>query len=432
MTPGQIHPKREDLLHYIWLNQKFNKANLTTEEGLALIVFNQGYHNHDSGPDFKEARIKIDGISWNGHVEIHIRSSDWLRHGHEKNPVYDDVILHVVWTNDKTIKRTDGTIIPTLALSDRTDPGLIERHQSLTDNLSAVPCAQSLNKVNNITRYGMLDRVAVERLQEKATRIRGFMDETKSDWEETTYRLLCRNFGFNKNTQPFESLARTLPLNILRKYKENQFQLEALLFGQSGFLNNRINDSYFQALKKEYLYLAHKHVLSQSVVFETWKFNRLRPANFPTLRMAQLAAIFHDSYQLFHRMVYSENILDIKALLSKTVSSYWQHHYNFGKKTESKTGNMGMQSVEILIINTVIPLQVAFGHSIGNLNFTDKALAFLQQLPPEKNKIIHHWKSLGVVVNNAFDTQALLQLYNHYCKSKKCLSCLIGHSILTN
>ncbi|PZR38900.1 MAG: DUF2851 domain-containing protein [Azospira oryzae] len=420
----------ESFLHYIWQFQYFDKNALTTTDGEAIIVYKQGHHNTDSGPDFSNAKIKIGTIEWAGHVEIHINASAWNEHRHQHDDAYNNVILHVVWQNDKPIFAKDGSRIPTLELKNRIAASLIHHYHQLINTSSVVPCKQSLPQVNDITRLSMSDRVLVERLQSKSQWIRDVYSSTGNDWEEATYQLLARNFGFKVNNDPFLLLAQRLPYKLILK-QSSSIQVEALIFGMAGFLEAGMKDDYFNALQREFKQHQTKYRLEDKVLNPAqWRFLRLRPANFPTIRLAQFSALLSKSRSLFSSIIEAASYADLVRLFTTSQSAYWQNHYRFGKKSNSTISALGDASIDSLIINSVAPLLTAYGIERDEPSYIDRAQEILQQIPAEANTITRIWDQLNWKVKTAFDSQALTELYTHYCKRRNCLNCSIGASIL--
>lgn len=420
---------QESFLHYIWQFQYFDKNDLRISSGEKLEVFSQGTLNGNSGPDFSNAKIKLAEMEWAGSVEIHVNSGSWYDHHHDADPAYENVVLHVVWAVDKEVLRTDGTPMPTLVLENRVDKSLIARYQNLLNNPSPIPCEKLFPNVHEIIKHGMLDKALMERLEHKATQIIQLLEASNNDWEVVTYQLLARNFGFKVNYEPFFQLANSIRRTILLKHGDNLTQIEALLFGQAGFLDHGIKDDYHKTLKHEYHVLSAKYRLeNQKIEKEQWKFLRLRPANFPTIRIAQFSALIHRHKNLFSRLIDPDS--NIRLLFQVNTSPYWQSHYRFGRKTVRSISGMGEESIDNLIINTVAPLLVAYGRGQDDQYMVDRTVQLLQQVKAEKNRITKSWAELGFSVKNAFDSQALIELNNNYCLKRRCLACNIGVAIL--
>jgi hypothetical protein len=420
---------QESFLHYIWQFQYFDKKELQVSSGEKLEVFFPGTLNDDAGPDFSNAKIRLGNIDWAGSIEIHVKSSGWYDHHHDADGAYENVVLHVVWDEDKEVLRNDGTAIPTLVLKGRVDETIITRYQKLVQNPSAIPCEKIFPKVSDIVKYGMLDKALMQRLENKANQIVQLLQPSNNDWEEVTYQLLARNFGFKINYDPFFQLANVVRRKTLLKHGDNLTQIEALLFGQAGFLDFGIQDDYFKELQREYKVLSSKYDLgNQKLRRESWKFLRLRPANFPTIRIAQFSALFQKNRNFFSKLI--EPDVEIVKLFDVRTSSYWHSHYRFGRKTARSISGLGMESVNNLLINTVVPLLVAYGKSQDDQEMIDRAVALLHGIKAEKNKITKAWSEIGLPVKDSFDSQALIELNNHYCLKRRCLACNIGVDIL--
>jgi len=422
----------ESFLQYIWQSQYFDKRDLETTEGEKIEIFRQGTLNTDSGPDFSNGKIKIDSIEWAGNIELHIKSSEWLQHHHDVDAAYDNVILHVVWKDDKPVTRKDGSRIPTIEIGNRVDQSLINQYHKLMDTSFVVPCGKLLAGVNDLTRLSMLDKTLVERLEFKSRFVRTLLIRNNNDWEETCYQLLARNFGFKVNSEAFLQLAQNLPYRILLKHADHPIQVEALLYGVAGFLEGGIkNDIYFNTLQKEFKILNVKYQLEERKLDPVqWRFLRLRPANFPTVRIAQFSAIISSTKNIFSKIIDAKSYADLIIFFQIRQSDYWHNHYRFGIKSKSKVRDLGQSSSDILIINSVAPLLVAYGLEKDEEDYIARAQNILQQMPAESNKITRTWDALNWKVKNAFDSQGLIELYNNHCQSKNCLNCAIGASLM--
>lgn len=418
----------EQFLHYIWKYQKFEQNELKLTDNQTLKVFYPGNHNQDSGPDFEEARIKIDSIEWAGQVEIHLHSSDWNHHNHQHDPAYKNVILHVVWKHDKEIQ-LNGAKIPTLELKSIVDPTLIEKYKKHVQSTQEILCANQLMEVSPLTKRSMLDRTLVERLEEKADRILSHLKNNTNDWEDATYRTLAANFGFATNKEAFIRLTELLPFTKLKKALQDEQSTEALLFGQAGFLDVQ-KDEYQSALKSTYDFLRKKFDLVEPMVSAQWKFGRLRPGNFPSVRLAQLASLLHHQPRLFTVLTTTENTKELRKQLCPTLNPYWQRHYDFGKEREKAIEHFGQTTFENILINTVAPLLAAYARHTANTRYMDRAIELLESLSAESNRITKKWSKTGTEPKTAFDSQALIQLFNSYCQKRRCLQCNIGVEIL--
>jgi hypothetical protein len=421
---------REDFLHFLWRWKRFDGNGLQTTTGEALEILHPGELNTDAGPDFFNAKIRIGETLWAGNVEIHLKSSDWMLHQHQDNGSYQNVILHVVLNEDqKVFRNNDGEPIPTLELKDRVSLPLYNKYQQLVLEKEQIPCHAFYKDIPEILRLNWLDRLLVERLEQKTEQIAIFLENTNQSWEETFYIALARNFGLKVNAMPFELLAKSLSLHILSKYKNSLFQIEALLFGQAGLLDASLNDEYAQKLRKEYLFLAQKHQLTP-INPDLWRFLRLRPVNFSTVRLAQFAQLIFQSVHLFSKILEAKTVRELEHLFDAGVSEYWETHYVFDKKSAKRTKNTGKEFVQLLLINTIVPFLFHYGKSKSLPDFQDKALFFLENLPAEVNAILDKWIEIGAKPRNAYHTQAFLTLTNQYCKEKRCLECAMGNAIL--
>ena len=420
----------ESFLHYIWQHQYFNKKDLQISSGEQIQIIKQGLHNSNAGPDFSEAKIKIENIDWAGSVEIHIKSSDYLVHKHQLDKAYDNVILHVVWDHDKELKRNDGTAMPTLELKSRIDEPLLKEYKTLINSAFQIPCSNSFSKVADLVKVSMVEQALIQRLNAKSDKVKSIYQQTKGDWEETFYQVLSINFGFKVNGEAFHTLAKVLPLKVIRKVTADLWKKEALLFGMAGFLEEILEDEYHQSLKKEFKFLSHKHGLEESKMHKAqWKFLRLRPANFPTIRIAQLATML-SSPKIFSEILEATKADELKKLLVAAPSAYWQKHFSFAKKSKGTHHKLGELSIENIIINTVVPVLVAYSFQKGEEQYFNRALDLLQQLKSESNSITRQWQSLGLKLNSAFDSQGLIEQMNSNCKKRNCLNCAVGSAIL--
>ncbi|WP_118951538.1 DUF2851 family protein [Taibaiella helva] len=417
----------ELLLQYLWKNALFNPADLRTNEREPVVVVHPGIWNTNSGPDFAEARIKIGSEVWVGSVELHLRTSDWHRHRHGTDPSYQNIILHVVYEDDEPLA---GTTFPTLELKPHLDPSILDRYYKLMNLGQTIPCAAQLKDIPDILWITWMDRLLAERWENRLDEWELLWIQAGKDWRTLLYYRLAANFGFHVNRVAFLDLALSLPLSILSRHRNNLLQTEALLFGQAGMLDGKTSDAYMLELEKEYHFLRRKYQLVP-VNAHRWKFMRLRPPNFPTLRIAQFAMLVHKSLDLFARMMEVKDAASVLPLLDVQASSYWDDHYRFGEKTkESQVKHLGQEAAVNIIINTVAPMQYLYSRLQGRASLHEESLNLLQSLRPERNAIIREWKSLGVAVDNAAHSQALIQLFNHYCTPKSCLNCSIGNRLI--
>ena len=420
----------EDFLQYIWQHRLYlPEGNLTTE-GETVESLQPGQPNTHAGPDFTDARVRIGDTLWAGCVEVHLKSSDWERHGHHTDPAYNNVVLHVVYQHDTDTWNARRQKIPVMEL--HFDARYYENYNRLADSKARIACSGELDKVDELNLSLWLERLGIERLEQKADAIMQTYAATGNNWEETLYQRLARNFGFSLNALPFESLAKSLSFNILLKYRDNLQQIEALLFGQAGMLaDDNITDTYYMVLQKEYLYLQKKFNLIPVDRF-LWKFLRLRPINFPTLRIAQFAALTHRNEHLFSQIIEVNSVEVFEKLFDLQASAYWDTHYIFGKESPKRNKSFGKSAIRTILINTVVPFLFAYGKARGKEDFCTRSISILENLPPEKNSILAQWDALGIHNPDAFTSQALLQLANEYCQPKRCLSCNIGNKIVLN
>jgi hypothetical protein len=421
---------KEELLHFIWKYQLFNHKFLFTRQGEPLEIIHPGQHNHDSGPDFFNGRVKIGETIWAGNIEIHSKASDWFLHKHDTDPAYKNVILHVVYQDDLQNNDKYPDKIPVLELAQEVRPALFENYNNLMLNNLWIPCEQNVLEVNAITRSAWLERMVIERMETRYDQIIEIASRNKFDWSESFHVFLCRNFGFKVNSDAFQNLAEITPVKLLGKHKNNLMQVEALLFGQAGMLSNKFSDDYSVALKKEYDFLRKKYALTPMNP-AWWKFSKLHPANFPTIRISQYANLIVKSSHLYSKLLEEKNLHNIFDLLDCQASDYWKYHYTFENiTTQTGTRKIGKSSVYNLLINTVIPFLFIYGKEKGQTEYINRALNLLEQLPEEKNRILEKFESLGFVNKNASVSQALLHLKKHYCVHKRCLDCSIGVSLI--
>jgi len=427
----------EDFLHYIWKFRLFNSTELKTAGGQSLVIFQPGQHNFNGGPDFLNSRIKIGEETWSGHVEIHMRGSDWHRHGHTDDGHYKNVILHVVFNNDKEIFLTTPGDLPVMDMSNYMITDQWTHYEKWLQSKTWIPCQSQVPTVDQLTWTSWKDRLIIERLEQKSTAFNEQLKKTNGDWHETFYRRLARNFGFKVNADAMEMLAESLPQQILARHRSDPLQVEALLFGQAGFLDFDLHDEYPSDLKKEYSFLQKKYLL-RPMNPAAWNFARMRPANFPTIRLAQFAALVCQAEHLFSQILETEDMRDILRLFEVEAHLYWSSHFrfdvpsimeteDFGKKGTKK---MGRSSIENILVNTVVTALFHYGRVRSDEKYIDKALKLLEICAPEDNRIVQNWSKLGIRAESALDAQSLLQLYNLYCSEKRCLQCQVGLKLL--
>jgi len=416
----------ERLLQFIWQFQYFNKSELATSSGEPVQIMFAGQYNTNQGPDFSEAKIKIGNTIWAGNVELHFKTSDWQKHHHQNDDNYRNVILHVVWENDSTGKNG----VPILELKEKVSKILLLRYESLMNAAGFIPCENSIQQVQGITWQGWKDRLLAERLTRKCEAVHCYLEQSNYHWEETFWWLLARNFGLAVNADAFEAIAKSIPLNILSKHKNQIHQLEALLLGQAGLLDEDFIEDYPNMLRKEFYFYNKKYKLSPSNarVF----FLRMRPVNFPTIRLAQLAALVQQSAHLFSRIKEATSVVDVKKWFDVTANDYWHYHYRFDEISSFRKKKLGAGMIDNIIINTVAPMLFAYGSYYREERQKQKAVKWLEETFPESNAITNSFRALGIETLNAFDSQALIELRNEYCSKKRCLDCAIGNAILSN
>lgn len=427
--PSKTITIHEDLLYFVWKTKLFDLRELVGTRGEKIRILEWGHQNHDSGPDFSEAKIEIDGTLWIGNVEMHIRASDWRRHGHQNDLAYSNTILHVVLEDDEEILLDGQARLVCLELNDRISKRVKEKYKSLQVAQDWIPCAGQVCTVQSLVVKYWLARVGTDRLAAKTSNLAETLQSVGSDWEEAFYRVLLQNFGFKVNATPCQLLAEGLPRSLLMKHKNSLVQIEALLFGQAGLLPAEGTDPYVVKLIQEYQHLKNKYQLSP-IPTQSWKFMRLRPANFPTVRLAQFAVLFFRTNHLFSKMLAAQSIKELTEMFGSDVSAYWKTHYRFDSESTKKQKRLGKDAIRLLIINTVVPFVFYYGRYHDHQEHCDRAIRLLEDLPPENNGIIRKFKDLGVESDNALESQALLQLKKSYCDMRKCLSCAIGSSLL--
>lgn len=414
----------ERLLHFIWQFGYFNRNELATVAGEPVQVLSAGQYNTNQGPDFLDAKIKIQKTTWAGHVELHINSSDWRKHKHDDDKNYDNVILHVVWEQDEDFDR-----VPALELKGRVPKLLLQRYEEMMNDPSFIPCEKMISTVNGITWQSWKDRLLAERLTRKAKGVELMLAQNNYHWEEVFWWLLARNFGGTINAGAFEEMARGISLKLLSKHKAQVQQLEAILFGQAGLLQEKHHeDEYYKLLQREYRFLKDKYRLQP--IRQPVHFLRMRPGNFPTIRLAQLAVLIQNSAQLFSRIRDREQLKDVTGLLDVTANDYWHYHYRFGETSGFKQKNLGAVMTDSLVINTIVPVVFAFGEYHKENKHKNKALQWLEEISSEINNITKGFGNIGVESKNAYDSQALIELKNEYCSKKRCLECGVGNALL--
>lgn len=419
----------EQLLHYIWKYKLYSNHAFISSEGDKVEIIDTGMLNSNAGPDFFNSKIKVDNKIWAGNIEIHKSSSDWKKHKHHTDSAYNSIILHVVEKIDCDIYTQDGRKIPQITI-EIPDAIASNYKELLTSNLT-IPCTSSLKSIPKIHVNNWLYTLLVERLERKTNDIYILLDKFNNSWDETFYVLLSRNFGFGLNSEVFQRLALSLPYFYIQKHSDSIFQVETLLFGQAGLLeNDEIMDDYFLQLKKEYQFLRKKYTLN-NLDGSLFKSLRVRPQGFPQVRIAQLATVLQQSKRLFSQILEKEDVNMLRLFFHINASEYWQTHYTFGKLSKEKTKFPGDASINTILINTVAPILFAYGKKNNIEKYCMRALAILEELKPERNSIITEFKKHGISASNAGDSQALIQLRRKYCDQRKCLYCKIGYQILS-
>lgn len=420
---------KEDLLHYVWKYRKYPFTGLATSSGEIINVKTPGSHNQLSGPDFFNAKVELNGQLWAGNVEIHIKSSDWYAHNHQEDTNYDNVILHVVWDDDVSVFRKDGTQIPTLILKEYISEELLETYQKLLDakNYTFINCENDFGQVDQFVKNNWLDRLYVERLEQKSIIINQLLKYTNNDWEHVLFLMLIKNFGSKINGDAFLELGKSIDFSIIRKLHEQPLAIEGLLMGQAKFLNEVIEiDQYYKVIKEEYSFLKSKYKLVQP--FKAPEFFRLRPLNFPTIRLAQLSKIYAANNNLFHLLIEKEKP-DLTEIFNLGTSEYWESHYNFGKISKKRIKNISSSFANLVLINTIIPLKFCYQQYKGSIDY-ESLFSLLSSIKKEENSIISNFSQLGAEINDAKSSQSHLQLHNKYCIKGKCLDCAIGAHLM--
>lgn len=424
----------ERLLQFIWQFQYFNKSELTTTAGETVQIIFPGQYNTNQGPDFSDAKIKINKTTWAGSVELHIKTSDWNKHNHQGDKNYTNVILHVVWEDDggrnsvPANSTEQSSVIPVVELKGRVSKILLQRYEELMNSSAFIPCEKSIHTVRDIVWKSWKDRLLAERLMRKSKTVETYLQQNNYHWEETFWWMLARNFGMKVNADAFEAIAKSVSINILAKHKSQIHQLEALLFGQAGLLDDKFTEDYPKLLQREYKFLKEKYKLKP--IHQPVHFLRMRPGNFPTIRLAQLAALIAESAHLFSKIKEAKTVKEISQWFDVTANDYWHYHYRFDETSSFKKKKLGAVMIDNIIINTVAPVLFAYGSYHDENKYKEKALKWLEATAPESNSITKGFQQLGVENKNAFDSQGLIELKTQYCDRKMCLDCGVGNYIL--
>ena len=419
----------EDFLHYVWQYHLYSVQNLTTTLKEELVVLKSGLHNKNAGPDFLNAKLKINNQLWVGNVEIHLKSSDWYAHNHEVDKNYDAVILHVVWEDDVTVFMQNNTPLPTLILKNYVLNSALRNYQNLFSTEQRwIPCEKEISTVDSFTLENWKERLFFERLERKSSTMNLLLETNKNDFEAVFFQLLAKNFGLKVNGDAFLHLSSSFDFSILRKIRFDENQLAALLFGQAGFLEESLEEVYHQKLKTEYEYLLHKYKI-KPIAKNVFSFFRMRPNNFPTIRIAQLIALYHLHQNLFSKILEIKDLNDFYELFEIKINPFWKTHYNFGKESKPSSKKLTKSFIDLLIINTILPLKFLYKKNRGEVNESE-FLDLLQYIKPEKNSIVSRFDKIGIKSKNSYETQAFLELKNNYCAKKHCLQCAIGIKLL--
>lgn len=421
---------KEDFLHYVWKFQKFDGISFFTSNRENLHIINQGSHNLNSGPDFFNAQIEIDGQIWAGNVEIHIKSSDWYAHNHQMDPAYNNVILHVVWEHDTEIFRMDGSTIPTFILREKVSKITLSQYQQLFSKPKKwIYCENDFGTIDSFIMENWLERLYFERLERKNAVLQEELSSTQNHWESLLFRMLCKNFGLKVNGESFLSVAKSIDFSIITKCSHELQTLEAVLLGQAGLLDSDRSDWYSAELKSSYEFIKHKYSLCNQNIIAP-KFFRLRPPNFPTIRFAQLASLYSMQPNLFSKIIVMKTTDEFYDLFNVDASEYWDTHYNFGISSLKRKKKITRKFMNLLIINTILPIKFCYAKQQGK-EVVDEIIEIANQIPAEENTIVKNFNALKQIATTSYHSQALLELKNQYCDKARCLQCAIGNSILS-
>lgn len=422
---------QEDFLHYLWKYKKMQINQLKTVQEESIVIKSVGEHNHNAGPDFFNAQLQIGNQLWAGNLEIHIKSSDWFVHNHEQDKAYDNVILHVVWEHDTEVFRSDNSQIPTLELKKYiSEIALANYHKLFSNTKQWINCENEFSNVEDFLIQNWLERLYFERLEQKAKDIDKLLSISNNNWEAVLFKMMSKNFGLKVNGEPFLSIANSFNFSIIRKLYNNQVGMEALLFGQAGLLDKEIQDSYFSELKEEYKFLQTKFQLVNRGVLSV-QFFRLRPSNFPTVRLSQLATLYSKEQGLFSKIIETNSLNEFYKLFSVSTSIYWQSHYTFTTTSRKSKKTFSKAFIDLLIINTIVPIKFAYAKFQGK-QLDEEIINLVNDIASEKNNVINKFNNLKKVSISALQSQALLQLKNKYCQKNKCLDCAIGNSLISS
>ncbi|MFT4698402.1 MAG: hypothetical protein ACI9SJ_001546 [Flavobacteriaceae bacterium] len=419
---------KEDFLHYVWTYQKFSTLDLFTSNKEIVQIIKTGAHNFNAGPDFLHAQVIINELVWIGHVEVHINSSDWYAHHHEQDPQYDNVVLHVVWNHDTDVFRKDNTLIPTLELKEIVDINLINNYQNLLLAKNGINCKNEIATIDTFIISNWLDSLYLERLEQKSKFILNELINSNNNWEALLFTLLSKNFGLKVNGESFFSIAKSIPFSTLKKCSKNALELEALLLGQAGLLEKDVNELYYFELQRNYSFLKSKFKLSNSTVVKSIFF-RLRPPNFPTIRLSQLAVLYTLKQNLFSEIIHAKTLEEFYAIFLVTANPYWDMHYNFKVTSKKRKKGITKKFVDLLLINTIIPLKYCYTKYLGK-DISEEIIELVTSISKEGNITIKEFEGYKVEVKNSLESQAIIQLKNEYCIKNRCLHCAIGFQLL--
>ena len=421
----------EKLLHHVWKNQWFAQEELKTVHKQSISILNQGFPHQDAGPDFKQAIVKIDGVTWAGNIEIHIHSSDWYKHRHQNDTKYHSVILHVVYEHDQDVFIEPCIPLPTLELQPLLSSQLLLRYCQLINNSLSLPCEAYIEKIHPLTIQSFFSRLTFDRLMRRQSQIFEILHTFSQDWEQVLFYILCQSFGFKTNAPAFEMLGKALPYKILKKHADSHLQVSALIFGQAGILEEELDDAYYQTLQNEYLYLKTKYKLIP-VDAKCWNLLRLRPHNFPCIRLAQLGAVIYNHHNLLTEITDPRNLNYFHNIFINKLHEYWKTHYHFGKTSRETEKIMGEKSFKLILINALIPFLYSYNTFIGNEKLQEYSIRLLELLPYEENHITRKYQHVKFCAKQASNSQALLELHHEYCEKKRCIDCVIGQKIVSS
>ncbi len=420
---------KEAFLHYLWRTRRIDLENLRTTDGHPLEILQFGQYNTGSGPDFSEGRIRLGDTVWAGHIEMHLKASDWHHHRHQHDPAYDNVVLHVVWEDDEPVLSARGLPLPTLLLSGRVDGQLVARYTELAAAENAIPCQSRLGEVPDLVLLGWMERMTLQRLERKTNELHELLAAKRGDWDGAFFHQLARCLGLPLNAATMDQLLDRLPLGLLQRYRSDQIALEALLLGTAGLLDGEYLDEYPRQLQREFAHLAHKHGI-EALPREMWNFRGLRPASFPSMRLVQLAAVVRAEPRVFSPYLEIEGAKGLLEHLQHEPHDYWRTHYLPDRPSPPRRKVIGKASAHAVLINAVVPFVFLYGRLQGRAKLEERALELLASLPSERNHLIEQWRTVGLVAENAAESQGLLTLRREYCTPRRCLECAIGHSLL--